>query len=117
MIEALVDARTLGETLVEFADEFDGVGHLQCGVAAEEFADGDIGRTPQGLPCETGQVLVEEERGTLVGEDDGHTGEVGAVFGHQVCCDVFEETLHVRHPGLGVSLLQSYCYRRTRGSP
>ena len=91
VVEGLVDACAVGEALIEFADELDGVGHLQCGVAAEEFADRDIGRTPQGLPCETGQVLVEEQRGTLVREDDGDTGEVGAELREEFFCYMFEE--------------------------
>ena len=91
VVEGLVDARAGGEGLVELTDEQDGVGNLQLRVAAEEVADGDVGGAPEGLTSEAGEVLVEEERGTLVGEDDGHAGEVGAISGEQVGCYVFEE--------------------------
>ena len=64
MVECLVNACATGKALMEFADEQDGVGHLQFGMAA---------------------------RGTLVGEDDGDTGEVGAEAGEEVGGDVFEE--------------------------
>ena len=39
---------------------------------AEEVADGDVCRAPERAACEACEVLVEEERGALVGEDDGH---------------------------------------------
>jgi hypothetical protein len=60
VVERLVHPSTLYETAVEVADEFDRIGNTQGGMAAEEIADGDIGRTPQRLMCETGQVFVEE---------------------------------------------------------
>ena len=46
MVECLVNACATGKALMEFADEQDGVGHLQFGMAAEKIADSDIGRTP-----------------------------------------------------------------------
>ena len=94
VVERLVDARASGEALVEFADEQDGVGDLEFGVAAEEVADGDIGGTPQRTACQTGKVVVEEQRGTFVGEDYGDTGEVGAEAGEEVRGDVFKKRRH-----------------------
>ena len=89
VVEGLVDACTFHKTTVQVADEFDGVGHGEVGMTAEEVADRDIGRTPQGLCCETGQMLVEEERGTLVGENHSHPGEIGAETVKQVGGDIF----------------------------
>ena len=48
-------------------------------MTAEEVADGDVGRTPERLSGEARKMLVEEERGTLVGEDNGYATEVGAI--------------------------------------
>ena len=95
VVECLVDACATGKTLMEFADEQDGVGHLKPGVAAEKIADGDISRTPQWTFCLMGKVVVEEQRGTLVREDDGDTGEVGAKAGEEVGGDVFEKRKHI----------------------
>ena len=61
VVERLVDARTLGEAFVELAHQEDGIGHLEARVTAEEVADGDVGRTPDGAPSQTGEVLVEEQ--------------------------------------------------------
>ena len=94
VVEALVDARTLGEALVELADQQDGVGHLEARVTTEEVADGDIGGTPHGATCQTGEVLVEEERGALVGEHDGYAREVGTISVEQIFCDGFEKAFH-----------------------
>ena len=71
VVEGLVDASLCGERLVQLAHQLHGVGHLQRGVAAEEVADGDIGRAPDGLASLACQVVVEKEGGTLVGEDHG----------------------------------------------
>ena len=79
MVERLIDARTRGKALVEFTDKQDRVGHLQVGMTAEEVADGDVGRTPERLSGEARKMLVEEERCTLVGEDNGYATEVGAI--------------------------------------
>jgi hypothetical protein len=80
---------------VEFADEQDRVCYLECGVAAEEVADGDIGGTPQRTACQTGEVVVEEQRGTLIGKDYGDTGEVGAEAGEQFFCYMFKKRRHI----------------------
>ena len=89
MVEGFVDARTLDKAFVELADEQDGVGDLQRRVAAEEVADGDIGGTPDGVPCQTGEVLVEEQRGAFVGKHHRHARQVGAVSLEQIFCDRF----------------------------
>ena len=73
VVERLVDARTLGEAFVELAHQEDGIGHLEARVTAEEVADGDVGGAPDGASCQTGEVLVEEQRGALVGEHHGYT--------------------------------------------
>ena len=56
------------KALVEVTDQFDGVACLQGGVAAEEVADGDVGRTPHRSPRQSGQVFVEEQGSPLVRE-------------------------------------------------
>ena len=73
MVEGLVDTRTGREHLMQLTDQQDGVCHLEVGMRAEQVADGDIGRTPDRLACQTGKVLVEEQRCTLVGEHHRHT--------------------------------------------
>jgi hypothetical protein len=60
-------------------------------VAAEEVADGDIGGAPDGASCEAREVVVEEERGALIGEDNCYAGEVGSISGDEVGGDGFEE--------------------------
>ena len=95
VVEGLVDARAAGEALVELADEQDWVCNLEPGVATEEVADGDIGGTPQRTACLTGEVVVEEQRGALVGEDDGDAGEVGAEAGEQFFCYMFKKRNHI----------------------
>ena len=80
MIEAFIDAGTLGKALMELADQLDGVGHLSLAMTTEEVADGDIGRTPERFSCHTCQMLVEKQGRTLVGEDHRDARQVGAVF-------------------------------------
>ena len=72
VVERLVVARTGGEAAMQVAHQFDGVCNLAVAMAAEQFTDGDVGRTPYRTSSQTCQVLVEEERGTLVRENDGH---------------------------------------------
>ena len=89
-VESLLRACKLTEGLIKVADQFDRVGDVGLRLLTEEFADGDIGRTPEGLPLrQTGQVLVEEQRGTLVREHHRCARQVGAVFADDVFCDVF----------------------------
>ena len=68
MVKSLVDARTLYEALVEVAHQLDGVGHIALAETTEQIADGDVGGAPQWFPRKACQVLVEEQRGTFVGE-------------------------------------------------
>ena len=89
MVERLVDAAHLGEALVKVADELDGVGNLTGGVLAEQLADGDIRRAPEGGVGQTGQVVVKEKRGALVGKDHGDARQVGAVLAEDIFGDVF----------------------------
>ena len=79
---------------MELTYQFDGVGHLPLAVTAEEFADGDIGRAPKRLASQTCQVLIEEKRCPLVGEDNDNLRQVGTVFPEQIGCDVFEKGFH-----------------------
>ena len=94
MIQRLVDARHRCERLVQLANQLDGVGHTPLGEFAEQVADGGIGRAPDGLAGQAHQVLVEEERGTLVGKDDGEVRQVGAVFAEDILSHIFQEGLH-----------------------
>ena len=94
MIKAFVDACRLCETLMEVADQLDGVGHLSLTMTAKEVADGDVSWTPERFACQTCQMFVEEQGCTLVGEDHCDTRQVSAVFLEQVGCDVFKEGFH-----------------------
>ena len=49
-------------------------------MAAEEFADGEIGRTPHWSVDFACEIVVEKQPCTLVREDDGGVGEVVAEF-------------------------------------
>ena len=91
MIERLVGLYCLDEGLVQVADEFDRVSHLQVGMATEEVADGDIGRAPDRMTYLSHQFLVEKQAGTLVWEDHSHMTEVGAIFLEDILCYVFEK--------------------------
>ena len=84
MVKGFIDARTLCKALMEFADQFDRVGHLPMAMTAEQVADGDIGRTPKGTPCLTGQILIEEESCPFVGENDSDTRQVCTIFVEEV---------------------------------
>ena len=46
LIEGLFGTCKLTEGLIEVADQLDGVGNMERGLLTEEFADGDVGRTP-----------------------------------------------------------------------
>ena len=94
MVECLVDSRDGDERAVEFADQSDGVAHGETGMLAEEVADGDVRRTPDGVSRKACQCLVEEERGALVGEHYGNAAQVVTVFPDDVFCDYFEECFH-----------------------
>ena len=61
MIQGFINARTFHEGFVQIADRLDRVSHLQIRMSAEKVADGDIGRGPDGLACQLGQVAVQEE--------------------------------------------------------
>ena len=88
LVQRLGRAGLKTERLVEIADLLDGVGYLKRGLLAEQFADGDIRGAPQGLACLTGQVLVEKQRGTLVGKYNGHARQIGAVLVDDILGDV-----------------------------
>ena len=89
VVEGLVDARLAYERLVQQAYQLYGVADDTVGVLPEQVADGDVGRTPDGLVHHLGEVLVEEECSSLVGEDDGHLAQVGAVLAYDVFSYVF----------------------------
>ena len=62
LVERLVGVLHYFEVnFVQFADEHDVVGNLQVGLLAEEFADGDVLRTPYGCGADVLQGFVEEE--------------------------------------------------------
>ena len=46
LIQRLARSRLMAERLIEFTNEFDGIGNLYVRQAAEQIADSDIGRTP-----------------------------------------------------------------------
>ena len=89
LIERLVAVGLEAERLVKVAHQFDGIGHLQFALLAKQVADGDVGRTPQGFLRDACQMMVEEQRGTLVGEHDSGTRKVGAVLADNIFCNVF----------------------------
>ena len=72
LVECLSRASLQAERLVEIAHLLDGVGNLKRGLLTEQFADGDIGGAPQGLPSLARQIFVEKQRGTFVGEYNGY---------------------------------------------
>ena len=94
VVEGLVDARLCGERAVQFAHQFDGVGEHALGMAAEEVADGGVGGAPDGLACQARQVVVEEQRGALVGEHDGGVCQVGSIFFQYVEGYVLKKRFH-----------------------
>ena len=49
LVERLVRTRMQAERLVQVANQLDGVANRQRRLLAEQFADGDIGRTPKRL--------------------------------------------------------------------
>ena len=83
------------EGLEQEADKPDGVADGKGRVLAEEVADGDIGRTPDGFAGNTGKGIVEEKRCALVGEDDGDAVELGAIATDDVGGYMFEKSLHL----------------------
>ena len=89
LVQRLLHARTLAERLVQVAHQLDGVGHHQVRLLAEEVADGDVGRAPEGLAGQPRQVLVQKQRGTLVGEYHGDARQVGAVLADDVLGHIF----------------------------
>ena len=94
VVDGLLVAGDARVDLMEVADELDVVGHLQLAVTAEEVADGDVGGRPQGTASLACQGVVEEERGALVGKDDGQPLQVGAVLLQDIVGYVFEEGGH-----------------------
>ena len=93
MVERLVLARDSGENAVEVADEFHRIGHFERAVVAKQVADGDVRWAPDGLVGESGEVVVEEERRTLVGEHDSDFRKLGAELADEVFGDVSEKTI------------------------
>ena len=80
---------------VEVAYTFDGIGHGQFGVLAEEIRNRNIGWTPErpsGHPC---QCLVQEEGCPFVRKDDCYARHVRSVLVKQVLCYVFKECNHI----------------------
>ena len=57
---------------MQVAYQLYGVGYLALGIASEELANGEIGGAPDGLPSQAGYMLVEKQRGTLVGKNHGY---------------------------------------------
>ena len=88
LVEGFASSRDVVIDLVEVANEFDGVGHGKRALLSEKVADGGVGRAPDGLSGLLREVLVEEERGSLVGEYDGGLREVRSVFCKDVLGDV-----------------------------
>ena len=80
LLEGFVLARNGAIGFVELADELDAVCQLEAGHGAEELTNGDIAWAPQRAVAQLDECLVEEERGTLVGEYDCNVVEVGAVL-------------------------------------
>lgn len=93
LVERFVLARDGGENAVEVADEFHRIGHFERAVVAKQVADGDVRRAPDGLVGESGEVVVEEERRTLVGENDSDFRKLGAELADEVFGDVSEKTI------------------------
>ena len=89
LVERLVAAGLKTERLVQVAHQLDGVGHMQLTLLAEQFADGDVGRAPQGLLRDASQLVVEKQRGALIGEYDSGARQVGAVLADNIFCNVF----------------------------
>lgn len=58
--------------LVEEADGFDVVSRTERTDEAENLVDGEIGRGPERGAVGRGDIVVEEDAGTLVGENNGH---------------------------------------------
>ena len=82
-------------------------------MAAEELADGNIGGCPDGCTREPCQRFVQEQRGTLIGEDDGHVRKVGAVAVDDVLGDIVQKRF--RHSCF-FTLLLFCCYKHTTNS-
>ena len=91
MVECLVYACYRCEDSMQVADELDGVGNRKGAVLAEEVADGDIAGAPYGFVNQSCQLLVHEQRCTLVGEHNSHPRQICAELVDDVLCDVCQK--------------------------
>ena len=69
---------------MEQADYAEGIVGLEVGLAAEQVADGDEGWRPDGFSRGFIKVFAKEKSSAVVGENDGHFGELVAEAGVQV---------------------------------
>ena len=63
---------------VETAHQLYAVSHLELRMLAKQVANSDVGRAPNRLFGYLRQMLVEEQRSTLVRENHSHVGKFGA---------------------------------------
>ena len=75
------------------SDEHQGVAYMKVALLPEEFADGDVSRTPKWFLNPLHQLFVEEERGAFVRKDNNGLREVAAIFVDKVGGYVSEESI------------------------
>ena len=111
LVEGFVVAGAVVEALVQVADEFDVIGHGEGRVLLHHLADGGVAWAPDGLVGERGKVLVEEERRPLVGEHDGDSRQIVAIFRQEVLGHISQKWLML-HDGciIAVFLLSLLCF-------
>ena len=80
LLQCLVLASHMAIGFVEFADEFDAVSQSEFRQRLEDFADGGVSRTPDGVVAQLRQRLVEKQCSTLVGEHNRHLVKVCSVL-------------------------------------
>ena len=95
IVQRLCTLSFLAEHVIKFAYQTDGVSVLQRRHAVEEVVDADVGGRPHGTVGLRGQVFVEEQTGSFVGENDGRTAHVMAYFMIKVFGDHLKECFHV----------------------
>ena len=89
VVERFVKASVLDEALVQVGNEFQLVGYAQRGMLREEFADGIVGRTPDGASSLPREMFVEEDGGTLVGKHYCRPCEIVAKLAENVLRHIF----------------------------
>ena len=120
LVERLLRTRLLAERPVQLAHQLHRVGNIERALLPEQFADGDIRRTPQRLLCRACQPLVQKQRRALVGEYHHRARQVSAILADNILGHISQKFLHslIFSPLTSyLSPLQSYYYTHTTATP